>query len=104
VHIGERGLLGIRVQDLSTQVTCDNVPVDSGALVAGVQSNTPADSAGLSTCDVIVSLGGKNVATTDDLNAAMFPYHPGDKVAVTWVEQSGQQKHADLSLIAGPPV
>jgi S1-C subfamily serine protease len=104
VHIGERGLLGIRVQDIATQVTCDNVPVNSGALVAGVQSDTPANSAGLSACDVIVSLGGKNVATTDDLNAAMFPYHPGDKVAVTWVDQSGQQKHADLALIAGPPV
>ena len=104
VHIGERGLLGIRVQDIATQLTCDSVPADSGALVAGVTSGSPASDAGLSKCDVIVAVGGKNVASTSDLNAVMFPYHPGEKVAVSWVDQSGSTRQANVSLIEGPPV
>ena len=104
VHIGERGLLGIRVQDISQQLVCPTVGANSGALIAGVQSGTPADSAGLGACDVIVSVGGKNVATTSDLNAAMFPYHPSEKVDVGWIDQSGQSHHASVALISGPPV
>jgi S1-C subfamily serine protease len=104
VHIGQRGLLGIRVQDIATQLTCDSVPADSGALIASVQSGSPAGSAGLSTCDVIVGIDSKKVATTADLNAAMFPYHPGEKVTVSWVDQSGVTRRADVSLIVGPPV
>ena len=103
VHIGERGLLGVRVRDIASQLTCTSVPTNSGALVAGVNSGSPADSAGLGTCDVIVSVAGKNIATTSDLNAAMFPYHPGEKVAVGWVDQSGHRQNANLALVAGPP-
>jgi S1-C subfamily serine protease len=103
VHIGERGLLGVRVRDIASQLTCTSVPANSGALVAGVNSGSPADSAGLGTCDVIVSVGGKNIATTSDLNAAMFPYHPGENVAVGWVDQSGHRQNANLDLVAGPP-
>jgi S1-C subfamily serine protease len=102
VHVGERGLLGIRVRDIATQTTC-TVSTTSGALVADVNSGSPADSAGLGSCDVIVSISGKNIATTSDLPAAMFPYHPGEKVAVGWVDQSGNRQRANIELIPGPP-
>jgi S1-C subfamily serine protease len=103
VHIGERGLLGVRVRDIASQLTCTSVPTNSGALVAGVNSGSPADSAGLGTCDVIVSVAGKAIATTSDLNAAMFPYHPGEKVTIGWVDQSAHRQNASMELIAGPP-
>jgi S1-C subfamily serine protease len=102
VHVGERGLLGVRVQEIETSTACD-VPVSSGALVAGAQSGSPADSAGLSPCDVIVSVDGKNIASTSDLNEAMFRFHPDETVSVRWVDQSGDSHQADLTLIAGPP-
>jgi S1-C subfamily serine protease len=102
VHIGDRGLLGVRVQDIETQSSC-SLTVNSGALVAGTEADSPADNAGLGECDVIVSVGGKGVATTSDLNEAMFPYHPDETVSVRWVDQSGNSHTADLTLIAGPP-
>jgi S1-C subfamily serine protease len=102
VHVGQRGLLGVRVQDIGTQTTC-NPATTRGALVAGTESSSPADAAGLSACDVIVSVGGKNVATTSDLNAAMFPYHPDETVNVRWIDSSGSSHQADLTLITGPP-
>jgi S1-C subfamily serine protease len=104
VHVGERGLLGVQVQDISaqTQVECPGT-TNSGALVAGTESGSPADSAGLGQCDVIVSVAGKNVATTSDLNEAMFPFHPDEKVTVGWVDPSGSSHQADLTLTSGPP-
>ena len=102
VHVGDRGLLGVRVQDIDTQAACQ-VTTNSGALVAGTQSGSPAASAGLGQCDVIVSVAGKNVASTSDLNAAMFPFHPDEKVTVRWLDGSGTSHQADLTLIAGPP-
>jgi len=70
------------------------VTVNSGALVAGTQSGSPAASAGMGKCDVIVNVDGKNVATTSDLNAAMFPYHPLEKVLVV-VEDAGKSVLTD---------
>ena len=102
VHVGDRGLLGVRVQDIETQTACDTT-ANSGALVAGTESNSPADNAGLGQCDVIVAIGSKIVASTSDLNAAMFPYHPDETVTVHWVDQSGSSHSADLKLIPGPP-
>jgi S1-C subfamily serine protease len=104
VHVGGRGLFGIRVRDIASQTSCPSVPIDSGALVADVSSGSPAESAGLGTCDVIVAIGGKNIASTSDLNEAMFPYHPGEKVAVGWIDQSGGRQRASVELISGPPV
>jgi len=103
VHVGARGLLGVEVQDINnSQLSCQ-VTTNSGALVARTQPGSPADSAGLGQCDLIVSVAGKNVASTSDLNAAMFPYHPDDKVTVGWVDPSGSSHQADLTLITGPP-
>ncbi len=102
VHVGDRGLLGVRVQDIGTQNTC-TLTVGSGALVALAESGSPADSAGLGQCDVIVSIGGNVVASTSDLNAAMFPYHPDEQVNVGWIDGSGNSHRADVTLVAGPP-
>jgi S1-C subfamily serine protease len=106
VHIGERGLLGVRVQDLTSQAAAAlgcQVATNTGALVAGAESGSPADDAGMTTCDVIVSVDGKNIATTSDLNEAMFPFHPDERVTVRWIDQSGTSRQADVKLIPGPP-
>lgn len=102
VHVGERGLLGVRVQEIDSSATCD-VTVNSGALVAGAESGSPAEGAGLSACDVIVQVDGKNIASTSDLNEAMFRFHPDESVSVRWVDPSGDSHRADLTLIPGPP-
>ena len=102
VHVGQRGLLGVRVQDISSQNAC-SVTVSSGALVAGAESGSPAASAGLGQCDVIVAVDGKNVVSTTGLNDAMFPYHPGETATVRWIDSSGNSRQADLTLIPGPP-
>jgi S1-C subfamily serine protease len=100
VHIGDRALLGVQVQDINGQ----SVPVDSGAYVAAVQDNTGASDVGMKMGDVLVSLNGKAIADQEALRNALYPFHPGDKVSVGWVDASGARHDADVKLIVGPPL
>ena len=75
----------------------------SGAAVAGVVTNGPAQTAGLAQGDVITSLGGKTISSANDLTSAISAYHPGDKVTVGWTDNSGQTHTATVQLSSGPP-
>ena len=100
VHVGDRGILGVQVQNITSG---SNAPVSAGALIAGVESGSPADAAGIAQGAVITSIDGKSVTNASDLTALMFPYHPSDKVQVGWVDQSGGHHSASVGLVSGPP-
>ena len=99
VHIGPAARLGVQV------VASDQVAGSSparGAVVAGVASDTPADSVGLSRGDVIVSLGGRRVASPTALSDLMQQHHPGDRVRVGWVDETGASRSGIARLATGP--
>ena len=75
----------------------------SGAAVAGVVTNGPAQEAGLAQGDVITSIGGKTISSSNDLTSDMGIYHPGDKVTVGWTDGNGQTHTATVQLSSGPP-
>ena len=75
----------------------------SGALVTGVGNGTPAESAGIQTGDVIVSVGDTTITSSSELQDVMDKYHAGDKVDVGWTNSSGDTQHATLKLDEGPP-
>jgi S1-C subfamily serine protease len=116
VQVGGRPFLGVEVSSAGGQSGSNRdpfgggfggsggqAPVSSGALIQGVESGSPAESAGLGAGDVIVSLGGKTVDSASSLSSAISPHHVGDKVAVGWVDQSGQHHSATVQLTTGPP-
>jgi S1-C subfamily serine protease len=103
ITVGVRAILGAQVQD-NTAPGGSTDPNASGVAVAGVESGSPADRAGLTAGDTIVSLNGKSISSIADLSAAMGSHHPGDKVSLGWIDSSGQQNTATVQLIAGPPV
>lgn len=92
VHVGDRALLGVEVQDGTAGVT-----------VMGVQRNSPAASAGIATGDVIVSVGSTSIGSYADLPGALNSYHPGDQAVIGWIDTGGQHHTATVTLIAGPP-
>jgi S1-C subfamily serine protease len=111
IHIGDTGFLGVAVEsvgaargnDFSGGGGVSPAPgVTSGALVIQVAPNSPAQSAGLAPGDVIVSVDGKPVDTPAALTTLVAARHPGDKVALGWVDSSGQQHTATVTLAAGP--
>jgi S1-C subfamily serine protease len=74
----------------------------SGVTIAGALSGSPAASAGLTEGDTITSVGGQTVASATDIQQILVKYHPGDKISVTWVDQSGQSQTATVTLASGP--
>jgi S1-C subfamily serine protease len=105
VHIGDRGILGVSIQQeqSSTNPFGGRSSSGSGALVQGVKSGSPAEQAGLAQGDTITAVDGTNVTSSSALSSALTAKHPGDKVVVQWVDGSGQNHKATITLIAGPP-
>jgi S1-C subfamily serine protease len=101
VHVGERGILGVQVRNPGS--LGDTAPVTAGAAVVGVKDGAPADDVGIGAGDVITGIDGTTVRSASDLTAAMFKYHPDDKVEVTWVDENGDSHSDTVTLIAGPP-
>jgi S1-C subfamily serine protease len=97
---GQVGYLGVSVQSLDSSAAQQlGLNVTSGALVAGVQSNSPAATAGITRNSVITVLGGKSITNADDLGTAIRSHLPGDSVSVTWVNASGS--HSANVTLAG---
>jgi S1-C subfamily serine protease len=87
---GQVGYLGVSVQSLDSFTAQQlGLNVSSGALVVGVQSGSPAASAGITRNSVITSIGGTAVTSADDLGTAIRSHRAGDIVSVTWVTASG---------------
>jgi S1-C subfamily serine protease len=123
VHLGETAFLGVSVESASATTRFatgrfgfgDRTPTatpattgskattgGSGALVAGVISGTPAQSAGIAKGEVITGLGGTTVTSPNSLTKAISQYHPGDTVKVTWTNPAGQSQSATVQLTSGP--
>jgi S1-C subfamily serine protease len=104
-HVGERAFLGVSIRSLGSRsgLPGGSAGARSGAVVAGVQSNSPADDAGIQQGDVIVTLAGRRITSIDDLTSALAPHHPRDKVEVGWTDESGDRHTAEVTLSSGPP-
>lgn len=103
VHIGPTAFLGVQVTGSSRGNGSGNGSGSgSGAVVAGVVQGSPADDAGLSRGDVIVSVDGTTIDTPSALTDALIGHHPGDRVTIGWVDQSGQSQRQSVRLTTGP--
>lgn len=97
VHVGATAFLGILVQPASRFTDA------AGAIVSRVVSDGPADRAGLEPGDVITHIGNRAVSSTTTIIAALQVKHPGDTVAVTWIDRYGDRTTAKVKLTSGPP-
>ena len=74
----------------------------SGVTIAGTLSGSPAANAGLTAGDVITSVGGQSVSTSQNIAQVLVKYHPGDPISIGWVDQSGQSQTTTVTLANGP--
>jgi serine protease Do len=76
-----RGYLGVSVQNLTpTLAESFGLKQHSGAVIAEVKPNSPADKAGLRGGDVITSIDGKTITESADLTMNVVKMAPGNKV------------------------
>jgi S1-C subfamily serine protease len=114
VHIGPTAFLGVEVAD--SIAACSGSggfggfgsgngasPSTPGAAVCEAVPGEPAAQAGLASGDVITSVGGHSISSPDSLTDVMIGEKPGASVQVQYVDSSGQQQTATVTLAKGPP-
>jgi S1-C subfamily serine protease len=102
IIIGQPGFLGIGVRDLTPATAARlGLSVSSGVVVTSVASGSPAEKIGISQNSVITAINGSQIGTSSDVAPAIQTHKPGDKLQVTWVDQSGSHT-ATATLVGGP--
>jgi serine protease Do len=95
--------MGVSTRDVDSVVAAQfGLPVDSGALVVDVAPGGPADQAGVAPGDVIVGIGGEEVATSDDIRELVTDREPGEEVEVEVVRPDGDSLGIGITLGARP--
>ncbi len=103
VEFGEvqRGRLGVTIQDFTPDLAeALGVEADGGALVASVEPDTPAETAGLAAGDVIVAVDGEAVGGASELRQEIGLRRPGAEVEITYL-RDGDRRTATVQLAGG---
>jgi serine protease Do len=78
-----RGWLGVQIQDVNDAMRhALGLGERKGVLISDVFKNQPADKAGIKRGDVVLTIDGKAVETSNDLKNTVAVIEPGKKVAV----------------------
>jgi len=93
VHIGPPVLLGVGVRTAPRN--------EVGVLIQEVMIGGPADQAGLVAGDVIVSLDGVALDSTNTLTSVLDRHYPGDVLDLTWIDATGQTRSSKALLTPG---
>jgi S1-C subfamily serine protease len=96
VHIGATAFMGVQL---------GNSPsfAGRGATIVGLVPGGPAAAAGIVPGDVITAVAGRAVSGPSDIEPIILAHKPGDKVAITYTDASGQSQTASITLATGPP-
>jgi S1-C subfamily serine protease len=109
VHIGSTAFLGVEISSASAGgyggyggYGGGGSSASSGAIIAGVVTGSAAAQAGLTAGDQITSVAGHAIASSADIASVLRNYHPGDKISISWTDESGQSQTATVVLTGGP--
>ncbi len=94
----QRGYLGVNISDLDpTLAESFGLKGAHGALVEGVQDDSPAAKAGLKRGDVVTSLNGRPIANVNELRVSIAQMKPGSEVKLGIVREE-EEKEIDIVL------
>jgi Do/DeqQ family serine protease len=108
----EHPFLGIQMVNLTPQLKQEinsdpnanlKVDVDKGTLIARVVRNSPAAKAGMKSGDIIQSVNGKAVQSSNDVQQAVETTKIGSSVQVQ-VRRNGQNVNLNVTPVAAPPL
>jgi serine protease Do len=97
-----RGYVGVEAQEI-TPATAEamHLKVNAGALLAGIQPNSPAADAGLQPGDVIQAVNGTKVENPKELALNVASIQPGDEAHLN-VLHDGQSKDVTVKVATLP--
>lgn len=94
----ERGWLGVQIADVSEEIA-ESVGLDEakGALINDVNAGEPAEEAGIRAGDIVISVGGEEVASSRELARKIGNQKPGEDVEVV-VWRNGKTEALTVAL------
>jgi serine protease DegQ len=94
-----RGWIGIETQDITPELAESfGLARESGAIIAGVVRDGPADRAGIKPGDILLAVAGKTVANTNDMLTLIAQLPPGQKARMTVMRKDRQ---STLDVLVG---
>ncbi len=98
----ERGILGVVAQDITSPLASAlNLKSDQGAVVTTIIPESPADKAGIKVSDIIISLDGKSIHSSEQLRNNLGMMRPGTAIKL---EVSRNGKIQTLTADVGDPL
>jgi serine protease DegQ len=93
-----RGWIGIESQDITPELADSfGLARNNGAIIAGVVRGGPADRAGMLPGDILLSVDGKKVSSTNDMLNLIAALPPGGKSKMT-VMRKNRQATLDVTV------
>ncbi|WP_425252842.1 Do family serine endopeptidase [Janthinobacterium sp. NFX145] len=94
-----RGWIGVETQDITPELAQSfNLQRTSGAIIAGVVRNGPADKAGIVPGDILLTVQGKPVGDTTEMLNLIAQLPPGEKAKMTVLRKN---REAALDVMVG---
>jgi len=94
----QRGYLGVRFDGVS-ETLADALDVPRGAAqITRVESDTPAEEAGLEQGDIIVAVEGRELNNFNQLRTIVSNKRPGETVDMRVVDQNGNERSVSVTL------
>ncbi|KQV78997.1 2-alkenal reductase [Massilia sp. Root351] len=94
-----RGWIGVESQEITPELAESfGLKVQSGAIIAGVVRNGPADKGGMKPGDILLQVEGKAVNDTNDMLNLIAQLPPGEKATMRVLRKS---RETDLAITVG---
>ena len=94
-----RGWIGVETQDITPELADSfGLQRTSGAIIAGVVRNGPADQAGIKPGDILLAVEGKPVGDTTEMLNLIAQLPPGGKARMTVLRKN---REAALDVVVG---
>jgi serine protease Do len=87
-----RGWLGVSIQNLTPELAKSlGIKETEGALIAGIEGQSPADKAGFKRGDLVIALDGKKIVDSTNLRNMVAATAPGKKVDFKIIREGKEQ-------------
>lgn len=99
-----RGYIGVEPQDITPELAESfGLTRKTGAIIAGVVRNGPADKAGLKPGDILVAIEGKPITDSTDMTNLIAQLQPGSKAKLTVLRKT-QETTVEAVIGKRPPM